>query len=236
MNSKIRIGIIGDYDGRPSHLATDEAIRHGAKKLGIEVELKWLPTTMFETSNKELQKYNGIWCAPGSPYRSMNGALNAIKFARENNFPFLGTCGGFQHSVLEFGRNVLHISALEDTCFNPYDANDYITALSCSLIGQTRHIRIDQNSILHNLYHSQVIEEKYNCNFGLNKIFQNLLNENGFKVIGVDEEGDARIMILESNTFFLASLFQPQLSSTYENPHPLILEYLKAAKNFRLTF
>lgn len=148
MSFKVRIGIIGDYDGRPSHLATEEALKHAAKKLDIEVEYEWLPTTLFDSGVDKPEYYDVLWCAPGSPYKSMNGAINAIKYARENNRPFIGTCGGFQHAVIEFGRNVLHISALEDLNFDPYVPNDYITALSCSLVGQTRHITLDKNSRL----------------------------------------------------------------------------------------
>ena len=236
MNSKIRIGIIGDYDGRPSHLATEEALKHAAKKLSIEVDFDWLPTVSFDLSQDELQYYDGLWCAPGSPYKSMNGAINAIKFAREHNYPFIGTCGGFQHAVIEFGRNVLHISKLKDTHFNLYDSNEYITSLSCSLVGQTRHIMLDENSKLYSIYGCTEIVEKYNCSFGLNKDYQILLHEHGFKVIGIDENGEARIMTIENNTFFIASLFQPQLNSTYEKPHPLIVEYLKAAKNLKSSF
>lgn len=233
MNSEIRIGIIGDYDGRPSHLATEEALKHSARKLDKEIKYQWMPTEMFDINSQELQNYDALWCAPGSPYKSMNGAINAIKYARENNCPFIGTCGGFQHAVIEFGRNVLHINALEDTNFDPYVPNNFITVLSCSLVGQTRHITLDSNSSLYKVYGCTETIEKYNCSFGLNKGFQDLLNENGFKVIGIDENEEARIMIIEENTFFVASLFQPQLSSTYENPHPLINEFLISAKNFR---
>jgi CTP synthase (UTP-ammonia lyase) len=233
MNSKIRIGIIGDYDGRPSHLATEESLQHAAKKLEILIEYNWLPTVMFDLGQDELQHYDGLWCAPGSPYQSKNGAINAIKYARESNCPFIGTCGGFQHAVIEFGRNVLHIAALEDINFNPYVSNEYITALSCSLVGQTRHISVDKNSRLYNIYGCTEIVEKYNCSFGLNKEFQNLLNKNGFKVYGIDENEEARIMIIENNTFFIASLFQPQLSSTYDEPNSLIIEYLNSTTQFK---
>jgi len=224
MNSSIRIGIIGDYDGRPSHLATEEALKAGAKTLNLEIDYKWLSTEMFDSDVQELQYY-----------KRMNGALNAIKYGRENNWPFIGTCGGFQHAVIEFGRNVLDINDLNDTNFNPYNPNDYITALSCSLVGQTRRITVCSDSRLFNIYGNTEIVEKYNCSFGLNKEFQNLLNENGFKIVGIDENDEARIMIIESNIFFVATLFQPQLSSTYENPHPLIVEYLRVTGDFKET-
>jgi CTP synthase (UTP-ammonia lyase) len=235
MSSLIKIGIIGDYDGRPSHIATNEALKHCAAKLGLTIELEWLSTNSLEEgTNEKLKSFDGLWCAPGSPYKSMQGAINAIRYARENNYPFIGTCGGFQHAVLEYARNVLQIESVQDVDFDPYLPNMFITALSCSLIGQTRHIFIEKNSILYDIYGTAEIEEKYNCNFGLNKDFQTMLNENSFKVIGADEEGEARIMVLEQNKFFVATLFQPQLSSTFESPHPLILEYVSSAKDFHM--
>jgi CTP synthase (UTP-ammonia lyase) len=228
MDQEVRIGIIGDYDGRPSHLATEEALKHCAKRLEIPLQSEWLPTESFEVGvGQELYDYDGLWCAPGSPYQSMLGAINAIGFARENNYPFLGTCGGFQHAVIEYGRNVLQIGDLLDPSFNPYEPNNYIAALSCSLVGETRHIILDQTSSLSHIYGTTEIVEKYNCSFGLNKDFQALLDGNGFRVIGVDENEEARIMTIENHSFFVATLFQPQLSSTVDNPHPLILEYIK---------
>ncbi len=233
MNSIIKIGIIGDYDGRPSHLATNEAIRHCSEKLDLSVELKWLPTEILENDIvKTLENFDGLWCAPGSPYKSMIGALNAIRFARENDYPFIGTCGGFQHAVLEYARNVLEISDIQDEKFDPYAPNEYITALFCSLVGQTRHIDISKNSKLFSVYGTTEIEEKYNCSFGLNKDFQDKLNHSGFNVVGIDQEGEARIMVLPQLNFYIATLFQPQLSSTAEKPHPLILAFLSSVKEF----
>ncbi|MFT4145098.1 MAG: hypothetical protein QM644_11645 [Mobilitalea sp.] len=233
MNSIIKIGIIGDYDGRPSHIATEAALKHSANMLELELEYNWLSTSTFDSSVQELHNYDGLWGAPGSPYKSMNGALNAIQFARENNYPYLGTCGGFQHAVIEFGRNVLHINALEDINFDPYVPNDYISALSCSLVGQSRNITIDKDWGLYDIYGCTEITEKYNCSFGLNKDFQSILMEHGFKVVGFDENEEARIMTIEKHPFFIATLFQPQLSSTLENPHPLINEYLLSVNQFK---
>lgn len=227
------IGIIGDYDGRPSHIATENSLKHCEQMAGVLVEIVWLPTESFVDKIPDtLYILDGLWCAPGSPYKSMQGAMNAIRCARENNIPFIGTCGGFQHSVLEFGRDVLQINELQKENFDLYLPNDFITPLSCSLVGQSRHIMIDKNSIIYDIYSSTEIEEKYNCSFGVNREFQSRLIANGYKVVGVDETGEARIMLLQGNSFYVATLFQPQLSSTYDEPHPLIMAYIVAVKEF----
>jgi len=168
VSSLIKIGIIGDYDSqRPAHKATNEALNHCADYLGINLEIQWLPTELLEGDvDASICRFHGLWCAPGSPYKSMKGALNAIRFARENNYPFIGTCGGFQHTVIEYAQNKLGIKD----------------------------------------------------------------DENGFKIVGTDETGEARILELPQNRFFVATLFQPQLSSLPANPHKLILAYLTCAK------
>ena len=90
----LRVGVIGDYNvGYPSHLATNEALGHAAKSLGRECECQWLPTESLTGEDGEaiLARYDALFCAPGSPYASMGGALRAIRYAREHNRPFVGT-------------------------------------------------------------------------------------------------------------------------------------------------
>lgn len=233
MGSDIKIGIIGDYDGRPSHLATEEAIKHCASKFGVECEAIWLPTEeLKQESEMRLQVFDGLWCAPGSPYRSAFGAICAIRYARENDIPFLGTCGGFQHAALEYAKNVQKVKELNDSEFDPYSPNLFISALTCSLTAQSRRIQLDQASVVYNIYQSSEIEEKYNCSFGLNKEFEIGLKQNGLQIPGTDEEGEARILALNEKRFYIATLFQPQLSSTCENPHPLITAFLSHAKMY----
>ena len=93
MGERVIVGIIGDYDGRYSHVATDEAIGHAATALGIEAEVRWLPTPpLLEPEGERLlAACDGLWAAPGSPYLSMKGALAGIRFARERDWPFTGT-------------------------------------------------------------------------------------------------------------------------------------------------
>jgi len=93
MKKTVKIGIIGDFrpDSR-SHIATNEAIAHAANALGISIEVRWLPTPSLEAQTEViLQPFDALWCSPGSPYQSMDGAIHAIRFAREAGRPFIGT-------------------------------------------------------------------------------------------------------------------------------------------------
>jgi CTP synthase (UTP-ammonia lyase) len=94
MNQSVSVGIIGDFNPHyHTHLATNEALRHAAQALGVTVETAWLPTPALDNkvSQAELRQFDALWCAPASPYKSMNGALRAIRFAREADWPFIGT-------------------------------------------------------------------------------------------------------------------------------------------------
>ena len=92
MKQSVKIGIIGDFNpDYPSHIATNEAINHAGDALGVSVEAQWLPTKALEKQPATLEQFDALWCSPGSPYQSMEGALKAIRFAREQDYPFLGT-------------------------------------------------------------------------------------------------------------------------------------------------
>jgi CTP synthase (UTP-ammonia lyase) len=90
----LRIGIVGDFDpGSPYHKATTDALGHAAGVLSVALDCSWVPTQSLDEASGEtaLRQFDALWCAPGSPYKSMNGALSAIRFAREKDLPFLGT-------------------------------------------------------------------------------------------------------------------------------------------------
>lgn len=233
MSNLIKIGIIGDFESeRPSHKATDEALNHCADYLGINLELQWLPTESLEKdANRSVRKYDGLWCAPGV-YKSKKGAINAIQFAREYDYPFIGTCAGFQHTVIEYAQNNLGLNDVQHEEYAPDASNLIITALSCSLVGETRKIYISQSSRIYKFYNKIEVEERFSCNFGISPNYRNLIDESGFKVVGTDENGEVRILELPQNKFFIATLFQPQLSSLPANPHKLILAYLTCSKEF----
>ena len=90
----VRVGIIGDFNPVfPPHKATNEAISHAGRFLSLTVEVEWLPTDLFddEASEQRLRQFDALWGGAGSPYKSMDGALRAIRFAREKNWPFIAT-------------------------------------------------------------------------------------------------------------------------------------------------
>ncbi len=94
MNRPLRVGIIGDFDpSYLSHAATNEALSHAARALPLTLDRSWLPTQSLDHEDSEtiLKQFDALWCAPGSPYKSMDGALRAIRFGREHGWPFLGT-------------------------------------------------------------------------------------------------------------------------------------------------
>ena len=92
MRSRVTIGLIGDYsESVPAHQAIPVALQYAAEASDIAVEFKWIPTEQI-TSGARISRFDGLWCVPASPYRSMDGALFAIRHAREGAIPFLGTC------------------------------------------------------------------------------------------------------------------------------------------------
>ena len=93
MNLNVRVGIIGDYDPKKyvSHVSTNEALGHAASALSVSISFTWIATSSLSRQpvGTTLKKFDALWCAPGSPYESMDGALQAIRFAREMGWPFL---------------------------------------------------------------------------------------------------------------------------------------------------
>lgn len=228
----IRVGIIGDFDPAfAPHAATAAAIGHAADHLGWSVSTSWVATDELDRDPEpRLAEYDALWCAPGSPYRSMDGALAGIRVARESDRPFIGTCGGFQHVVIEYARHVLGYVDAEHAEYDPFASRLFITPLSCSLVGRTMTVRILPGSHAALAYGRTTAEERYYCNFGLNPAFQGLIHEGGLRVVGSDGDGEARIVELPEKQFFIATLYVPQLTSTPTVPHPLIVAYLAAAR------
>jgi CTP synthase (UTP-ammonia lyase) len=188
-----------------------------------------MPTPLFQTTGeKEFSAFAAIWCVPNSPYASMEGALRAIRFARESGRPFLGTCGGFQHAVIEYARNALGLHDADHAESNPAATLPLMSRLACSLAGATGVIRLAPGSRLAAIYGKTETVEKYHCNFGLNRRFESLLNGGELNVSGRDENGEVRGVELARHPFFIATLFQPERSASTGEAHPLICAFVRA--------
>ena len=161
------IGIIGDFDaGNESHVATNEAIKHCGTALSAGIAFRWFGTEDVAEpgGTATLKEFSGLWIVPASPYKSMEGALLAIRTAREDGIPLLGTCGSFQHIILEFGRNVLGLADAQHGETDPHAARLLISRLACSLVGRSMTITLQPGSLVARLYGQEKVQEQYRCN------------------------------------------------------------------------
>lgn len=231
MNVRLSAAIIGDYEpGNRHYIATEAALRHAADARSCEIEICWVHSTdLLPDGGVDLASYDCLLIAPGSPYQSMEGILRAIRTAREYGIPILGTCGGCQHIIIEFARNVMGFHDAAHAEYDPYASNLFVTPLSCSIVGQKMSVRLRHGSVASEIYGQDEVTEQYYCNFGLNPDHQAALDRAGLRVIGTDSGGEARVFAIEDHPFFLATLFLPQSRSASGSPHPIITALLKAA-------
>jgi CTP synthase (UTP-ammonia lyase) len=228
----IRVLLVGDYDKNViAHDAIPKALALAANGLSLEVIPQWLSTDSIATADSvAAQKPQALWCVPGSPYKNMEGALTAIRFARENKIPFLGTCGGFQHALIEMARNVHGLTAADHAESNPSATMPLISKLSCSLINQSERLRLEPNTRLREIYGSAEITEPYQCSYGLNPDLKNLLRDKSLRFAAHSISDNAvRAFELSDHPFFFGTLFQPERSALQGHSHPLIRAFLQAA-------
>jgi len=229
----LHIALIGDYDPRiTAHQAIPKALEMAAASAGLDVQYHWLPTDTL-TSAEQLQGFDGLWCVPGSPYRDIDGALLAIRHARERQRPFLGTCGGFQHALLEYARHVLGWADAEHGETSPEAERAVLTPLTCSLVETTDNIRLVQGSLIASAYGARDISEGYRCRYGVNARFENELLSQSLRATGHDSSGDLRAVELKGHPFFVATLFQPERKALVGQVPPLASAFVQACARFR---
>ena len=228
MKSSISIGLIGDYDAAvPAHQAIPRALDLAGDALGAPVDYEWVPTEGIGDTSR-VSGFDGLWCVPASPYRSMEGALRAIRFAREQGRPFLGTCGGFQHAILEYARNVLGWADADHAETKPDAARPVITPLTCALVEKTDTIRFRQGSILAAAYGCLEATEGYHCSDGINPAFLSTITSGSLRVSAEDRAGEVRAVELEGHPFFVATLFQPERAALIGKTPPLVAAFVRA--------
>ncbi|MGA2052648.1 MAG: hypothetical protein ABSH19_04985 [Opitutales bacterium] len=226
----LRIGLIGDFDlNKPAHRAIPHALNLAAKTLpDCPIEVTWLATSpLARDASRHLAPYAGLWCVPGSPYTSFQGAISAIQYAREKAVPFLGTCGGFQHAILEYARHPLHLHDAEHAETNPNAIFPLISRLPCALQRED-HIRLADGSRIREIYHLPEVREPYHCGYGLPRTQEGWFKNTPLRFTGRDRANEARVFELDHHPFFFGTLYQPERSALKGHTHPLVIAFLQA--------
>src|ERR1700720_1677846 len=245
VSESVRIGILGDFNPEfRSHHATTDSLQHAARKLQLTVESAWLPTpSLLEPGAiATLDSFDGLWASPGSPYKSFDGMLKGIEFARTHDRPFLATCGGFQYTLIECARNVLGIADATTAEEDPKAKNIVIYPVACAvpnrdknapkLSGKISKIRLRPGSYLAAFYGKETIEEEFFCNDEMNPEFEWMAMEAGFPIVARGSKEECRAIESPAHLFYVATLFQPQLASRETKPHPLIMAYVQHVADF----
>ncbi|HKY20796.1 MAG TPA: hypothetical protein VJM31_06215 [Vicinamibacterales bacterium] len=227
MDSPPQIALIGDYNaGVKAHQAIPLALMLACDG-HTACDWDWIHTSMLlDDPSEQLAAYQGVWCVPGSPYVNTKGALAAIRFARTTGRPFLGTCGGFQHALLEYAEAIWGVAHPAHAELDPAAADPIITPLACGLVEQSGEITFEKGSRLAAIYGTDAETEEYHCRYGLSPAYSSRLASGPLRVGARDAAGDVRAIELDGHPFFIATLFQPERSALADRRHPLVSAFV----------
>jgi CTP synthase (UTP-ammonia lyase) len=234
MQPRALVAIIGDFAPRiVAHQSIDECFRLATESpYSLLIERKWIPTeNILSSDGGQLKDFAAIWCVPGSPYRNTDGALWAIQFARTHRVPFLGTCGGFQHALLEYARNVLHLRDAAHAETDPETSFPLLHRMQCSLVEKTQKIMPEPGSRFREFYGADSGTEGFHCSYGLNPKFESLFKNGPLRISARSEDGEVRGIELRDHPFFIGTLFQPERRALQGELHPIIAAFFKAAQD-----
>jgi CTP synthase (UTP-ammonia lyase) len=246
--STLTIALIGDYDPSiTAHRAIPLALELAAAAEEVEVEWQWVATRELDASFASpalsvspaspassvspalLDRMAGIWCVPGSPYASAAGALSAIRHARLSQIPFLGTCGGFQHLILEYAEGVWGLSRAAHAETDPEAIDPVIAPLACALVEQSGRVFFSAGSRTALAYGTDQAVEGYHCSYGIGPRYGGKLATGALRVTGRDQDGEIRVVELEDHPFYVGTLFQPERAALTGQVPPLVRAFLRAA-------
>lgn len=225
-----RIALVGDHD--PAVVAHQGIERSLALAQPDFPGLAWdwiHTSTIGQDPGARLSEYDGVWVVPASPYASTAGALAAIRHARESPLPFLGTCGGFQHALLEFAHNALHLHQAEHAELAPATSFALVSPLSCSLVEKQGAIEPVPGTRLAEIYAGCSGTEGYHCSYGLNPAYETIFRNGPLRIAARDAAGEVRAMELENHPFYVITLFQPERAGLAGRLHPLVAAFLGVA-------
>ncbi|MCK4665759.1 CTP synthase [Candidatus Dependentiae bacterium] len=237
----IKIGVVGKYTNIvDSYKSITQSLIHAAAFFNAKAEIKWIESESLEKDGfeKDLKDIDGILVPGGFGMRGIEGKINAVQFARENNLPFLGICLGMQAAVIEFARNVCKLKDAnstewdEKTKFPVIDLQE--TQKDINSKGGTMRLgsfpcKLKKNSTAYKLYDTNLILERHRHRYEFNNDYKKDFIENGLLVSGVCPKNNlVEIVELKDHPFFIGCQFHPEFQSRPLTPHPLFVGFAEA--------
>lgn len=240
---EIDIALVGKYvELHDAYKSIAESFIHAGAACECKVNLHWIKAedlVVWETAGALLSKVNGILVAPGFGERGIEGKINAVRYARENNVPFFGICLGMQCAVVEFARNVLNLKDAASTEMNletPYPVismmesqKDITTKGGTMRLGAYR-CDLKKGTKAHAVYGKNQISERHRHRYEFNSQYREQFEAAGMIASGTNPDtGLVEIIELKNHDWFIGAQYHPELKSTVLNPHPLFVHFVKAS-------
>ncbi len=242
--AKVNIGLIGKYiELQDAYKSILEAFVHAGAINECKVEVINIHSEFITEGNvdEKLSNLDGLLVAPGFGHRGIEGKILAVKYAREHKLPFFGICLGMQMSVIEFGRNVLHLDA-HSTEMDPNTPHPVIDLMEeqkkVTAKGGTMRLGsypcvIEPGSLASKAYGCNIISERHRHRWEFNNKYLDQYVQAGMVASGTNPESNlVEIVELRDHPFFIGVQYHPELKSTVENPHPLFVRFVNASKEF----
>lgn len=239
---EVNIALVGKYiQLHDAYLSVVEALKHGGIYAHTTINIDWIDSETVTKENVQdiLKNADGILVPGGFGDRGIEGKINAITYARENNIPFLGLCLGMQLSIVEFARNVAGLSDAHSIELNPSTVHPVIDLMpdqnGVTDIGGTLRLGsypcvLDKSSKAYQLYKEEVIHERHRHRYEVNNDYRNILIEHGMKLCGLSPDGRIVEMCeIPTHPFFVATQAHPEFKSRPNRPHPLFKGFVEAA-------
>ena len=237
----VEIGLIGKYvELQDAYKSILESLDHAGAQNDVKVNIHPIHSEDLDINSvkSELKGLNGIIVALGFGDRGIEGKIESVRFARENNIPFLGICLGMQMAVIEYARNVLHLKDANSTEMNPDTPYPVIDIMeeqkSITQKGGTMRLgawdcKIDKDSKVYKAYKHDMISERHRHRFEYNNSYLEQLTNAGLKPTGVNPEtGLVEIVEIPNHPWFVGVQYHPEYKSTVLDPHPLFIDFIKA--------
>jgi len=238
-NKSISIAICGKYTRlEDSYVSIIEALKHCSANLNANIKLRWIETTNLSNIEEELKDIKGIIVPGGFGSRGVDGKINVIRHARENNIPFLGLCYGLQLAVIEYARNVCKLTSASSTEIDKETEVPIIDILEGheKRLGKGKTMRLGsykavlkENSRVYQLYNTKEVFERHRHHYEVNPNYHKILEDNGLLFSGMSEDNVlVEYIEIPNRKFFVATQSHPELKSTLEKPAPLFYGFVKA--------